>query len=127
MIKNILITSITYLLLMVNLNAAGSDGGVLWNSTAPTSTLFSVGDNDGANGDGKNPDAKRVLEIIRQYEQAAKKWVQYYAYNGDEKGDKPYFYEKELELAERLLFKANEYKGVSEQRIKEINRLTNGN
>ena len=32
-------------------DAAGSDGGVLWNSTAPTSTLFSVGDNDGANGD----------------------------------------------------------------------------
>ena len=82
---------------------------------------------DGANVDGKNPDAQRVLDIIRQYEQAAKKWVQYYAYNGDEKGDKPHFYEKELELAERLLFKANEYKGVSEQRIKEINRLTNGN
>jgi hypothetical protein len=82
---------------------------------------------DGANVDGKNPDAKRVLEIIRQYEQAAKKWVQYYAYSGDEKGDKPHFYEKELELAERLMFKANEYKGVSEQRIKYINSLTNGN
>ncbi len=81
---------------------------------------------DGANVDGKNPDAQRVLEIIRQYEQAAKKWVQYYAYSGDEKGDKPHFYEKELELAERLLFRANEYKGVSEQRIKYINILTNG-
>lgn len=81
---------------------------------------------DGANVDGKNPDAQRVLEIIRQYEQAAKKWVQYYAYSGDEKGDKPHFYEKELELAERLLFRANEYKGVSEERIKYINILTNG-
>jgi len=31
-------------------NAEGSDGGVLWNSTAPTSSVFSVGDNTGANG-----------------------------------------------------------------------------
>ena len=31
-------------------NAAGSDGGVLWNSTAPTSSVFSVGDNTGTNG-----------------------------------------------------------------------------
>ena len=32
-------------------DAEGTDGGVIWNSTAPTSTVFSVGDNDGANGD----------------------------------------------------------------------------
>ena len=31
-------------------NAEGSDGGVLWNSTAPTSSVFSVGDNTGTNG-----------------------------------------------------------------------------
>ena len=31
-------------------DAAGSDGGVLWNSTAPTSSVFSVGDNTGTNG-----------------------------------------------------------------------------
>jgi len=31
-------------------DAEGSDGGVLWNSTAPTSTVFSLGDNGGANG-----------------------------------------------------------------------------
>ena len=31
-------------------DAAGSDGGVLWNSTAPTSTVFSLGDNGGSNG-----------------------------------------------------------------------------
>jgi len=31
-------------------DAEGSDGGVLWNSTAPTSTVFSVGNNTGANG-----------------------------------------------------------------------------
>lgn len=33
-------------------NAVGSDGGVLWNSTAPTSTVFSVGTNNGSNGSG---------------------------------------------------------------------------
>jgi hypothetical protein len=32
--------------------AAGSDGGVLWNSTAPTSSVFSVGTNTGVNGSG---------------------------------------------------------------------------
>jgi len=32
-------------------DAEGSDGGVLWNSTAPTSTVFSLGDNGGSNGD----------------------------------------------------------------------------
>ena len=53
-------------------------------------------------------------------------YIEYYAYSGDEKGDKPHFYEKELELAERLLFRANEYKGVSEERIKYIRILTNG-
>ena len=31
-------------------DAEGSDGGVLWNSTAPTSTVFSLGDNGGSNG-----------------------------------------------------------------------------
>ena len=82
---------------------------------------------DGANVDGKNPDAQRVLELIRQYEQAAKKWVQYKTYNGDEKGDKPYFYEKEIELSTRLMKRMDTYKGISEQRIKLINSLTNGN
>ena len=33
-------------------NAVGTDGGVLWNSTAPTSTVFSVGTNNGTNGSG---------------------------------------------------------------------------
>jgi len=33
-------------------NAAGSNGGVLWNSTAPTSSVFSVGTNGGVNGSG---------------------------------------------------------------------------
>ena len=31
-------------------DAEGSDGGVLWNSTASTSTVFSLGDNGGSNG-----------------------------------------------------------------------------
>ena len=31
-------------------NAQASDGAVLWNSTAPTSSVFSLGDNTGANG-----------------------------------------------------------------------------
>jgi len=35
-------------------NAQGSDGGVIWNSTEPTSSVFSVGDNGGSNGSG-NP------------------------------------------------------------------------
>ena len=82
---------------------------------------------DGINIDGKNPDAQRVLEIIRQYEQAAKKWVQYYAYSGEETGDKPHFYEKEIKLSERLLFSVEKYEGVSKERIKVINGLTNGN
>ena len=33
-----------------NTSAQGSDGGVLWNSTAPTSSVFSLGDNQGSNG-----------------------------------------------------------------------------
>jgi hypothetical protein len=33
-------------------NAAGSNGGVLWNSTAPTSSVFNVGTNGGVNGSG---------------------------------------------------------------------------
>jgi hypothetical protein len=33
-------------------NAAGTDGAVLWNSTAPTSSVFSVGTNTGTNGSG---------------------------------------------------------------------------
>ena len=82
---------------------------------------------DGINIDGKNPDAQRVLEIIRQYEQAAQKWVQYYAYSGEETGDKPHFYEKEIKLSERLLFSVEKYEGVSKERIKVINGLTNGN
>ena len=32
--------------------AAGSDGGVLWNTTAPTSSVFSLGTNTGVNGSG---------------------------------------------------------------------------
>ena len=31
-------------------NAEGTDGNVIWNSTAPTSTVFSLGTNNGANG-----------------------------------------------------------------------------
>jgi len=82
---------------------------------------------NGANEDGKNPESRKVLEIIRQYEQAAKTWVLYNAYNGDEKGDKPIFYERELELGDRLLVKFLDYEGVSKGRIEHINRLTNGN
>jgi hypothetical protein len=33
-------------------DAKGSDGGVLWNSTEPTSSVFTLGDNGGANGSG---------------------------------------------------------------------------
>ena len=40
MIKNILITSITYLFLMVNLNAAGSDGGDSGGSNAAVKTNY---------------------------------------------------------------------------------------
>ena len=40
MIKNILITSITYLFLMVNLNAAGSDGGDSGGSSAAVKTNY---------------------------------------------------------------------------------------
>jgi len=35
-------------------DAEGSDGGVIWNSTEPTSSVFSVGTNSGSNGSG-NP------------------------------------------------------------------------
>jgi len=33
-------------------DAKGSDGGVLWNSTEPTSSVFTLGDNGGSNGSG---------------------------------------------------------------------------
>ena len=33
-------------------NAEGSDGGVIWNNTAPTSSVFSVNSNTGSNGSG---------------------------------------------------------------------------
>ena len=82
---------------------------------------------DGSNVAGNNPEAKRVLEIIRIYEQAAKDWVLYKTYNGDEISEFPIFYEKELKLADVLLVTASEYKEVSEQRIKYLNSLTNGN
>ena len=82
---------------------------------------------DGSNVAGNNPEAKRVLEIIRIYEQAAKDWVLYKTYNGDEISEFPIFYEKELKLADVLLVTASEYKEVSEQRIKYLNALTNGN
>ncbi len=35
-----------------NTNAAGNDGNILWNSTAPTSSLFSVGTNVATNNSG---------------------------------------------------------------------------
>ena len=82
---------------------------------------------DGSNLAGKNPEAKRVLEIIRIYEQAAQDWVLYKTYNGDEISEFPIFYEKELKLADILLVNASEYKEISEQRIKNLNALTNGN
>ena len=36
-------------------------------------------------------------------------------------------YEKEIKLSERLLFSVEKYEGVSKERIKVINGLTNGN
>ena len=35
-------------------DAVGNDGGVIWNSTAPTSSVFSVGTNTGSNGSSNN-------------------------------------------------------------------------
>ena len=35
-------------------NAEGSDGGVIWNNTAPTSSVFSVNTNTGSNGSGNS-------------------------------------------------------------------------
>ena len=35
-------------------DAAGNDGGVIWNNTAPTSSVFSVGTNTGSNGSSNN-------------------------------------------------------------------------
>jgi len=81
---------------------------------------------DTSNAGGKNPEAARVLEIIRIYENAARDWVLYNAWSGDEKGDKPIFYEKEIENAERTLRILIEYQGVSKERIKTLNSLTNG-
>ena len=45
----------------------------------------------------------------------------------DEISEFPIFYEKELKLADVLLVNASEYKEISEQRIKYLNALTNGN
>jgi hypothetical protein len=35
-------------------DVAGNDGGVIWNNTAPTSSVFSVGTNTGSNGSSNN-------------------------------------------------------------------------
>ena len=82
---------------------------------------------DKSNAGGKNPEAARVLEIIRIYENAARDWVLYNAWSGDEKGSEPIFYEKELENAERTLRILNEYQKNSDERITRLNALMLGN
>ena len=82
---------------------------------------------DKSNAGGKNPEAARVLEIIRIYENAARDWVLYNAWSGDEKGSEPIFYEKELENAERTLRILNEYQKNSDERITRLNALMWGN
>ena len=82
---------------------------------------------DSSNVSGKNPEAARVLEIIRIYENAARDWVLYNAWSGDEKGAEPIFYEKELENAEKTLRVLNEYQKNSEERINRLNALMWGN
>ena len=65
-------------------DAEGTDGGVIWNSTAPTSTVFSVGDNDGVNGDDDNCIAYCFVE-----KQGFSKFGSYVG-NGD--ADGPFIY-----------------------------------
>jgi len=81
----------------------------------------------GHNKGGKNPEAQAVMEIIRIYENAAKEWVLYRAYNGKEEAEFTIFYEMQLKIADRELLLATEYKKISDQRIKYLNGLTNGN
>jgi|6_EtaG_2_1085325.scaffolds.fasta_scaffold05988_3 hypothetical protein len=64
--------------------AAGTDGGVLWNSTVPTSTVFSVGDNDGINGDGDKCIAYCFVE--------KQGFSKFGAYTGDGDADGPFVY-----------------------------------
>ena len=82
---------------------------------------------DSSNVGGKNPEAARVLEIIRIYENAARDWVLYNTWSGDEKGAEPIFYEKELENAEKTLRVLNEYQKNSDERINRLNALMWGN
>jgi hypothetical protein len=80
----------------------------------------------GYNVGGKNPEAQRVLDIIRIYETAAKEWVTYKAYNGKEEGEFPILYEIQLKMAEKELFLAIKYQKISEERIRYLNSRTNG-
>ena len=68
-----------------------------------------------------------MLEILRIYENAARDWVLYNAWSGDEKGDKPIYYEKETENAEKTMRILTEYKEVGTERIKYLNSLMTGN
>ena len=71
-------------------------------------------------------EAQRVLDIIRIYENAAKEWVIYRAYNGKEEGEFPILYEIQSKMAEKELFLAIKYQKISKERIKYLNSRTNG-
>ncbi len=64
--------------------AAGSDGGVLWNSTAPTSSVFSVGTNGGVNGSGGTYVAYAFADV--------KGFSKINSYTGNGNADGPFVY-----------------------------------
>ena len=65
-------------------NAAGSDGATLWNSTAPTSSVFSVGDNTGTNGS-----ADKCIAYCFAEKQGYSKFG---SYTGNNNADGPFVY-----------------------------------
>jgi len=65
-------------------DAQGSDGAVIWNSTEPTSSVFSVGTNGGSNGSG-NP-------IIAYCFAEVKGFSKFGSYNGNGSTDGAFIY-----------------------------------
>ncbi len=67
-----------------NTNAAGNDGNILWNSTAPTSSLFSVGTNVATNNSGSTMIAYCFAE--------KKGFSKFGSYTGNGNADGPFVY-----------------------------------
>ncbi len=75
---------------------------------------------------GKNLDGDYTREIIRAYEQAAKEWLIFHTYNGEEVGNKPIIVQKMESTMSLVMMVTREYKEATQRDIKRLNALTNG-